>query len=411
MERTTQQFKIPQANLGRLEDALGKLAKRATRLGIPGPAWAVGAKHEDPVKDEITGFVTHYRVWYDFTLISEPVKLAGWTFLGTLDHTTEAGVILRAVPGIDLDPKYRTAEPVCDHCGLVRRRNETFVVRHEDGREKQVGRQCVADFLGTDPGKVALRLEYLALCRLAAEESEGWGNGGEQALGLTGYLSWVVQAINREGWVSRAVAREDARKVATADSAAIDQEDFYRAGKGTQPSEDDRKTAEAALAWIRELRDSGQEIKSDYLYNLVTVCASESVTGRNLGIAASLIPTYKREVEREILRRKQAAISQHVGTVGKRQTFTVTVAGRHAFESAYGTRWLIRLLDEAGNVIIWWTGGNGAFNLGGEQGEGKTFTVKATVKSHEDYKGIAQTVVSRLAVIEEHKGQAAIEAA
>src|SRR3972149_3916096 len=88
-------------------------------------------------------------------------------------------MILRNVPGETLPESWRRADQKCDHCGLIRKRNETFVVRHEDGTLKQIGRQCIADFLGhKGPEGMLAAAEYLfsadgAACGAEDDDSLG----------------------------------------------------------------------------------------------------------------------------------------------------------------------------------------------------------------------------------------------
>lgn len=79
--------------------------------------------------------------------------------------------------------------------------------------------------------------------------------------------------------------------------------------------------------------------------------------------------------------------SKHVGVVGERREFTLTVNKVFSFDSIYGTTFINICKDADGNVIVY-KGSNG-FE------EGETVRVKATVKAHEERDGIAQTLIAR----------------
>jgi len=81
------------------------------------------------------------------------------------------------------------------------------------------------------------------------------------------------------------------------------------------------------------------------------------------------------------------ATSQHVGTVGERREFTLTVGKVFSFEGIYGTTYINICKDADGNVIVY-KGSNG-------YEEGETLTVKATVKAHDEREGVAQTLIAR----------------
>jgi hypothetical protein len=87
----------------------------------------------------------------------------------------------------------------------------------------------------------------------------------------------------------------------------------------------------------------------------------------------------------------ERATSQHVGTVGERRDFTLTVNRVFSFEGQYGFTYINICKDAAGNVIVY----KGSNNFE----EGETLTVKATVKAHDERDGIAQTLIARPKII------------
>lgn len=81
------------------------------------------------------------------------------------------------------------------------------------------------------------------------------------------------------------------------------------------------------------------------------------------------------------------ASSEHIGTVGERRLFNLTVERSMSFEGMYGTTYINVCRDEANNVVVY-KGSNGW-----EQGSNQK--VKATVKAHEVRDGVAQTLIQR----------------
>lgn len=88
----------------------------------------------------------------------------------------------------------------------------------------------------------------------------------------------------------------------------------------------------------------------------------------------------------------QDASSQHIGTAGKREVFTLTIQWVKYFEGAFGATYIHGLKDAAGNVVIY----KGSKCLGEK---GATLTVKATVKEHGERDGVKQTIISRPAAV------------
>lgn len=78
--------------------------------------------------------------------------------------------------------------------------------------------------------------------------------------------------------------------------------------------------------------------------------------------------------------------------MGARIETDVTMVSTKFFDNAYGGTELILFVDDAGNRMTWWASAQRARApaLGGR------YHVRATVKAHERYNGIKETVVSRV---------------
>lgn len=98
------------------------------------------------------------------------------------------------------------------------------------------------------------------------------------------------------------------------------------------------------------------------------------------------------------------SVSVYVGEIGKRIEATVTLVKTYSFkfkvvEWKTETRWIYTFKDDSGNVFVWKT--SSPFDRMTERGyrpylEGDRLVIKGTVKAHEEYKGIKQTVLQRV---------------
>ena len=173
--------------------------------------------------------------------------LAGWALEAIVEHHGERGTV-RAVGelGEHLDPEaFQSAW--CEHCGVRRRRSTTFVVVHvESGELRQVGSDCVRDFLGGhDPERACRQAEYLALARAELKGAEVAARPPEPALeAFAMHASHVVRA---HGFISREQARCGSGP-ASADLA-------LRSLQATPDAPDaaDRALAGGALRWAQAL--------------------------------------------------------------------------------------------------------------------------------------------------------------
>lgn len=98
------------------------------------------------------------------------------------------------------------------------------------------------------------------------------------------------------------------------------------------------------------------------------------------------------KAEREANRERKV----HVGTVGKREVFTLTFKGASFHDGFYGTLGIYRFEDADGNELVWKT--TSCADVNNLDHKGLTFQVKATVKSHGEYRETKQTVLTRVKI-------------
>jgi len=410
------EYRIPEENLGRLTVKIAKLARRASKLGCPPIALDLLRTEQIEERALVSrdGGFSHYEPTgrtvplYVVAISGEAPKLNGWQFVGTLQHVeleNETANILRAIPGETLPAQFRTAASTCEHCKLQRRRNDTFVVRNDAGEYKQIGRQCIADFLGhADPAQVAAMAECLCEAAAISEEAENYACGrGKNLYALDYILTLTAACVRVDGWTSRKAAEAycatGGHKDPTSTSVQRiiapplrkdrDEHEWQAAHTATDA---DKAEAELVKEWAAHIHETENVQADDYLYNLSVIGRQETIEPRSFGLACSIVAAYNRHMEREIKRQralKEFENSEFQGTVGERRVFELTVLGINTFETDYGPTHLHRMIDAAGNLFIWWASGN-QFEIG------KTYRLKATVKEHAIYKNtIKQTVLSR----------------
>ncbi len=329
-------------------------------------------------------------------------RLAGWAFAAKIEHISEEGIgnLVKADPNVTLPEgalvKYRTVGSDCDHCKVTRRRRDTYIVSHTDGRTAQVGSTCIGDFLGGEgPAAAALaelRSEVGGLC----EESEGGGGGGRGRLtcALHTFLAVVCAVARESGWLSRSKAREleeqgqDSRP-ATASIAwdvMFPSTEYWRKEARrvlALVTEADKAFAEAAIEAAKEI---SADTTSDYEYNLRVVALVPLIDSRMMGLAASLYAWHRRNID-AARERVARPVSKHVGTVGERAERELILFKVVHVDTDYGTLHIHMFNDAEGNVLLWKT-------TSASLDEG-AYRVKATVKKHGEYKGALQTEISR----------------
>lgn len=386
--------KVPEQNIATVVAAVDKLNKRAVKLDLPRIVLQIGETvfEEYVDTDEHTGRKRTRMIGFANVIVTgESPKLNGYTFAATIEHT-EAGNLLKTVPGAEVPAMYRTSGPDCDHCRTKRQRNETFVIKHDDGTFKLIGRQCLRDFLGhKDPHAIAefatLLIEFGEMLRdMDREENFARGTFYYQALEV---LTETAMVIRLDGWTSRKTAAEHEGLCATATTVEwltrppVNSED-RELRKRYDVSDSDKARAAAALVWAQN-----QNAETDYLWNLRIMANLPAWTMKNFGLGCSIIAAYNRTISGEVERAK-AKTSEHFGTVGKREVFTVTVLNVTEIETQFGTSRLVIMMDKAGNKAKWFASSGVGMEIGG------TYDVKATVKKHDVWNNAKQTALNRV---------------
>jgi hypothetical protein len=344
------------------------------------------------------------------TVTGDTPKLEGWSLIAKVEYIETERMIL-CVPGEECPEEFRTRGVECDHCKSDRKRKNVFVLRHDDGRHVQVGRTCIKDFLGgVSPEQLLSRATWnFNIAEACGEYREGGGgNYTPKAVDVVEYLNAVAICIRRLGWLSKGACQW--REETSTSSSAWDlckpdcktPKDKQRWENWVESSnlihqERDEKLAADALDWA--IRQPVEGV-SDYLYNLGVACRAGYVTRKTMGIVASAVSAYMRHLDREAelnqKRKDDAKKSREwVGEVKVRQDFTgLTVQSMKYIEGRFGTTTLVSFEDEPGNLIKWFA----SVDLD-DINQGDVVDLKATVKKHDEYQGVKQTLVTRAKIL------------
>ena len=190
------------------------------------------------------------------------------------------------------------------------------------------------------------------------------GNGGRYKADVTVYTADQLAVLN---------ARQEAKEAKKLAAVKAAQEAADAAFDAAYPE------IVAKLALVAN--------PSDFILDVVA-------KGRKFGVLTerqieALNTALDREIDRAAQKIEKAATAQHIGTVGERRDFALTLAHVHAFEGTFGPVYIHILNDAEGNVIVY----KGNKRLTGEKGEVVTF--KATIKAHDARDGVAQTILAR----------------
>lgn len=397
-----QQYSIYEGNMERLEKKLNRIANKCKQYGCEFSYRQVGESFKELTDDNGNKYTAR------FVLVeAEGTALVnGWRFIASVEHT-EHGNIINRIGEIEVPERYYTSDASCEHCNSKRFRKDTYIVMNDaTGEFKQVGKSCLNDFTnGMSAEGVA---HYISLFDELIQGEVPSGGRGEKYYKTETILRFVAETIRHFGYVR---TQDSGRSTSdrSFDYYCVNENGGWMPEKVRQDlkkemesvgfnedSSDTIQLVKDSLAWIAE-----QEEKNNYMHNLKITCSLEYVTGRNLGILASLFPTYNRELEyqaekaeqerKRAAERASEANSQHIGNIGDRITVQVqSVVCLTSWETEWGITRVYKFVDENGNVYTWKTSSFIA--------EDEVKTIKGTVKEHKEFRGIEQTELTRCKV-------------
>jgi len=402
-------YSVPADRMVLINKQLEKVNKRAAKLGLPPVKLVELSRFAKTVANQDGS--KRSREYLKLKVEGEAPKVKGWTFVARIMHS-EGGNIISSAPGMDPPPtEYRTAEPHCDHCKVNRRRNDTFVLRDEKGEYKQIGRNCLADFLGsTDPAdQIALFSDWSSVVQSLGEDDDYYGGGrGQSTIEIVSYLAGALAVIRKYGFVPKSKSEEWGKE---ATSSVLDQY-FFGTSKAANElrsevnrvvKPDDEEKAREILDWAKDQKN--QTDVSDYLWNISAAAERLLVDSRTAGLVASIPSAYERAMGNKMdkERAKKASDDAPEVTLKPKDKFegVLTVLKTPRWSNDYGLTVLHIMEDEHGRLYKW-KASNEDIPVGSK------VQIKGTVKAvgPDSYAGGKVTVeLTRCKVVKMHMGK------
>ena len=307
--------------------------------------------------------------------------------------------------GFIVPSKYFTTNPcTCDYCKTNRKRNKTYlVINQETGEWKQLGKECLKLFVtGIDVDAIATFESFI-------KEAEGAANPGDEffysrrfkfvkvadALALAyavyrerGYLAARDSVGNPNDLCNKNIVQRKLARQYGYDSDFLNITDSIRGKIDVMTFKSDINVGDV-ISDVEQLPDD------PYYNNLKVIVANEYIPLNKLGLLVSIpkaIERYKEEKKRQEERERLAAESTYLGSVGEKISVNF-VSGREATccETQFGLLHIYEFKDANGNTVVWKSSSSKDIPESG--------MVVGTVKAHEEYNGIKQTVILRAKII------------
>lgn len=427
METIKETVTINQDRYPYLVAGIAKLNKRARKIGCEEMVLTIETDTVNQVYQTRTGRIVKggdvvnipkhriKRTWFEFDVTLEYVIpiIDGWELISTFDITPrvpildddgnpitdddgitlygERLVFTSTVPGKNLPSGHLNKNEIhCDHCGHKRFRTHSMLMRNvESGFYKEVGSTCVKDFFGHSPANLLWMAQINFTDIISELEEEHFGSGrGTFSLDIDAVLMYTAMAIRLDGWVSRGYAR-DYDKTPTSDNMF-----FYMdpptTWKGERdPNADDIKLARHTLRYFNELNPGD----NDYLANCCKVVQLGHVPLKMVGVACSMIATFKK-IWKDRIEREKRPPSIWVGELLDKIQDRVTCVWSKECVSDWGVSVLYIFVNEKTGIKYktFYTGSKWAVY------QGDTMTLKGTVRAHETYNDEKSTNLTRCSV-------------
>ncbi|MCZ2224370.1 MAG: hypothetical protein LC122_12175 [Chitinophagales bacterium] len=199
---------------------------------------------------------------------------------------------------------------------------------------------------------------------------------GEPIFDLKEFLCKTICEIEKNGWVPKSKS-DELNKLPTSLNVVNNYDDI-------EYSKEHKDKAINIINWIKELSD--EDRKNNYLNNLFTIVESGFIQYKEINFAASIPSAYDNAT-------KSAPESNHFGTIKEKVQLNIKFKNKYTFSNNFGMINIFVFVDNKNNIFTWKT------NTYHEFEKDTYYTIKATIKSHDIYKGIKQTSLSYCKVI------------
>ena len=356
-------YYIPSFNLDKLEALVKKLSKKTS------------VKYScdwNDIQQEVL-VVDHKRYIYKTIAVELEVdyKVGDYELVAELEHTENGNIIRRINHEYEIPEMYKTTDCYCEHCKTIRFRKNTFLLADKSGNYKQVGKSCLNDYIGIDSVKLielCSSLSYLLnMDKIQYAEDP---DILEMLASSTACFDSLKEMANRFYQIILNYGYDKNNPFEHLDEYFYDEKFDVEVNKLLDVVNTD---------WYNE--------NNEYKYNCGIVLKLEYIEYRHWRLLMSYLSSAMNYLQSKNI------TNEYVGNVGDRiqfkvKTFKVLFTQANSYHySTYNDSCVFtyRILTEDKKVVIWKT----------EQVLKDNQTIKATIKSLNEYKGEKQTVVTR----------------
>lgn len=419
--------KIPDYNVDNFLKRIDKLNKRAKKNNLSPITLNIIDEYDERITDSYgIETIVHF---YVYEIIGETPIIDNWIYVAKIEYRGGDYNLIRSIPNMEIPPEFFEIDIHCDHCNTNRLRKAVYLIAHlnkkrEIDEYKMVGTNCLSDYMNADVKSIASFYESLATF-FDEELPEMWlgenrnGIRYEMRYPLDTFLLLSIAVIKKYGWMSRSMANKiEANDPYNAPQTTSERvSNFLLPPLQTLPKYEkewrDRKDEllkigqridnlgeiENTLKWVIDiprLIDIGILEENVYLRNLAAIASVNSVSYKEFGLAASMIPAYRRFVISQTPsgeRETKKSESQRFGIKGERYDIELKLTGHRTVYTAWGESQLYKFEDRDGNKFTWFSSKYQDMEVG------SIYLIRGTIKNHTKFNDEWTTNLSRCKVI------------
>lgn len=321
------------------------------------------------------GTVPVQVVNYEFNM--PDFKVGDYTPVAVIEHDVVINVdnvknMVHLINGFENAPKeWWTIAGHCDDCNDNYSRKKTvMLLNNEDGSYRQIGTSCLKRYLGITCFNVIHN--FMLVEELVEEELAIYGDdysfSKKKYVKTVDLLSYVYTMYDAMGGYIKNITLEKAWQ------AAISSADI---------SESALKRARNTIEFFKNLNN---EDLNDFAYNVQTAVLSEYTEGSGY---IAYAPLLQEKLIAKQTEHKEAMSSNYVGNIKDKITVDVIVTSCTGFDGQYGYMFVNTFQDVNKNIFVWITGTK-SYEIGTK------LKLMGTVKAHNEYNGVKQTVLTRV---------------
>lgn len=392
---------IPSERMGEFKRKIDVIQAQAHKLNLPAWDVTIGEEEWRPVRatvEDSSGRAISRTMQLEGSpvmIVGESPVLAGWKFLAKIDHGVGGNLVKAMSDGERAPAEWHSCGPNCDHCGVSRQRNNTYMLKNvETDDVKQVGSSCISDFLGEqyrDPERIAAMYDHLMEIGREFDYDPEREPGG---VGLSSYgvlperlMAATLKIIQEDGGYISAEKAESLNCLSTGDRlrAAF----WSKRPIEVTPDVGNLEQAPKMVRWLKEQKGTD----SLWLRNIAYLADRPGIVCKDAGLFASGYVAWNRELQRQL--RSERGAGDWVGECGAKISVPAILERRGGYETQFGYKSVLSFRDEEGNALTWQTQSPPLGLV-----VGSNYRLMATVKGHGEYRGDKQTEIIRAKVAE-----------